>query len=161
MVGVTRSRTDAFRRYRQSLRSHRPGPRTTTELKDFKVQKNLLAPHSDDEGSTMDVRVYSIPPVWVTLVDDMNRDITQIKIKSTQSCMCTSRLTTSAGLLMPHSRPIPALSFGAQHFDGQSSTSWLCGRRRSGGAHCIDCCRGVCSLQGLRATTEGAGCIEE
>jgi len=87
---ATRSQTAVFLRYRESLRSHKPGPRTNVELRDFKVQKNLLAAHSDDEGSTVDARVYSVPPMWVTLVDDMNRDISQIKIK-------ISELNTSTG----------------------------------------------------------------
>mmetsp|Transcript_5171 Transcript_5171/g.13608 ORF Transcript_5171/g.13608 Transcript_5171/m.13608 type:complete len:323 (-) Transcript_5171:243-1211(-) len=87
---ATRSRTAIYMRFRESLRSHRPGPRTTTELRDFKVHKNLLAAHSDDEGSTVDARVYSVPPLWVSLVDDMNRDIARIKIK-------ISELNTSTG----------------------------------------------------------------
>ena len=82
VLGSTRDRTDMFRQYRNALRTHKRGPRTATELKDFKVEKNLLASPSDDEGSTMDARAYSVPPVWVSLVDDMNRDISQIKIKS-------------------------------------------------------------------------------
>ena len=82
MVGASRSRTNVFLRFRDTLRTHKRGPRTNTELKEFKVHKNLLAAQSDDEGSTVDARVYSVPPVWVTLVDDMNRDISQIKIKS-------------------------------------------------------------------------------
>lgn len=79
---ATRSRTQIFLRYRDTLRTHKRGPRTSTELREFKVHKNLLAAQSDDEGSTVDARVYSVPPVWVTMVDDMNRDIAQIKIKS-------------------------------------------------------------------------------
>ena len=82
MVGASRSRTNVFLRFRDTLRTHKRGPRTNTELKEFKVHKNLLAAQSDDEGSTVDARVYSVPPVWVTMVDDMNRDISQIKIKS-------------------------------------------------------------------------------
>ena len=82
---ATRSQTAVFLRYRDSMRSHKSGPRTNMELRDFKVHKNLLAAHSDDEGSIVDARVYSVPPMWVTLVDDMNRDISQIKIKSTRS----------------------------------------------------------------------------
>ena len=79
---ATRSRTNVFMRYRDTLRTHKRGPRTNTELKEFKVHKNLLAAQSDDEGSTVDARVYTVPPAWVTTVDDMNRDISQIKIKS-------------------------------------------------------------------------------
>ena len=79
---ATRSRTQIFMRYRDTLRTHKRGPRTNNELKEFKVHKNLLAAQSDDEGSTVDARIYSVPPVWVTMVDDMNRDISQIKIKS-------------------------------------------------------------------------------
>ena len=90
-----------FMRYRDSLRTHKRGPRTTVELKDFKVHKNLLAAQSDDEGSTVDARTYSIPPVWVQLVDDLNRDISQIKIKSERTlypttmsmCVCVYDLT--------------------------------------------------------------------
>lgn len=89
-IGATRSRTQIFMRYRDSLRTHNRGPRTSTELREFKVHKNLLAAQSDDEGSAIDARVYSVPPVWVTQVDDMNRDISQIKIK-------ISELTTLSG----------------------------------------------------------------
>lgn len=84
-VGASRSRTAEFLRYRNTLKTHKRGPRTNMELKEFKVGKNLLAAQSDDEGSTVDARVYSIPPVWVTMVDDMNRDISQIKIKSARA----------------------------------------------------------------------------
>ena len=83
-----------FMRYRDSLRTHKRGPRTTVELKDFKVHKNLLAAQSDDEGSTVDARTYSIPPVWVQLVDDLNRDISQIKIKSERT-LCPTTMTMS------------------------------------------------------------------
>ena len=79
---ASRSRTQIFLRYRDTLRTHKRGPRSDRELKEFKVHKNLLAAQSDDEGSTIDARAYSVPPVWVTMVDDMNRDISQIKIKS-------------------------------------------------------------------------------
>ena len=82
---ASRSRTQVFMRYRDTLRTHKRGPRTNIELREFKVQKNLLAAQSDDEGSTVDARVYSVPPVWVTMVDDMNRDISQIKIKSARA----------------------------------------------------------------------------
>uniref|UniRef100_A0A7S2DJZ6 t-SNARE coiled-coil homology domain-containing protein n=1 Tax=Haptolina brevifila TaxID=156173 RepID=A0A7S2DJZ6_9EUKA len=78
---ATRDRSEMFRQKRDTLRTHKRGPRTATELRDFKVDKNLLAPHSDDEGSLMDARAFSVPPVWVTLVDDMNRDISVIKIR--------------------------------------------------------------------------------
>ena len=85
---ATRSRTQIFLRYRDTLRTHKRGPRTNVELREFKVHKNLLAAQSDDEGSTVDARTYSVPPVWVTMVDDMNRDISQIKIKSATSARC-------------------------------------------------------------------------
>lgn len=87
---ATRSRTQTFFSFRNSLRTHKRGPRTNVELKEFKVSKNLLAAQSDDEGSTVDARVYSVPPIWVTIVDDMNRDISQIKIK-------ISELSTMSG----------------------------------------------------------------
>jgi len=92
---ASRSRTQIFMRYRSSLRTHSRGPRTTTELRDFKVHKNLLAAQSDDEGSQLDARVYCVPPAWVPLVDDMNRDISQIRIKVAE----LSALSTRA--LMP------------------------------------------------------------
>lgn len=82
VLGPTRDRSDMFRQYRNALRTHKRGPRTSTELKDFKVEKNLLSAPSDDEGSMMDARAYSVPPEWVTLVDEMNLAISQIKIKS-------------------------------------------------------------------------------
>ena len=79
---ATRSRTQIFVRYRDSLRTHNRGPRTNLELADFKVQKGLMAAQSDDEGTIDHPLAYSIPPIWVTMVDDMNRDISKIKIKS-------------------------------------------------------------------------------
>lgn len=66
---------------RDSLRTHKKGPRSTLELKDFKVSKNLLSAPSDDEGSTIDARVYTVPPKWVTLVGDINNDLSSIRIK--------------------------------------------------------------------------------
>lgn len=92
---ATRSRTQLFTSYRNTLRTHKRGPRTNTELREFKVHKNLLAAQSDDEGSMVDARVYSVPPVWVSLVDDMNRDISQIKIKSTPALTPRQRATHS------------------------------------------------------------------
>ena len=81
---ATRSRTQIFVRYRDSLRTHKGGLRTKTtlELNDFKVDKALFAAQSDDEGTIDHPLAYSIPPYWVTMVDDMNRDISKIKIKS-------------------------------------------------------------------------------
>ena len=99
---ATRSRTQIFLRYRDTLRTHKRGPRTNVELREFKVHKNLLAAQSDDEGSTVDARTYSVPPVWVTMVDDMNRDISQIKIKSMRP-------------LAPHSSHPQCLSFFSRH----------------------------------------------
>ena len=55
----------------------------------------MLAAQSDDEGSTVDQRVYSVPPAWVHMVDDMNRDISQIKIKISEL------QTTSGKALLP------------------------------------------------------------
>ena len=82
---ASRNLTAAYLRHREATRSHKSiRNKTNMELRDFKVQKNLLAAHSDDEGSTVDARVYSVPPMWVSLVDDMNRDISQIKIKRTR-----------------------------------------------------------------------------
>ena len=78
---ASRSRTQIFMKMRDSMRTHKKGPRSDRELKDFKVSKNLLAERSDDEGSTIDVRVFTVPPKWVTLVNDMNSDISSIKIK--------------------------------------------------------------------------------
>jgi len=77
-----RSRTDVYLRFRASLRTHKRGPRTNSELSGFKEGKSLFAPQSEDEGSSVDVRRYEVPPMWVTLVDDMNRDIAMIKIKN-------------------------------------------------------------------------------
>ncbi|KAL1502915.1 hypothetical protein AB1Y20_010987 [Prymnesium parvum] len=78
---ATRSRTQLYMKMRDSLRTHKRGPRSSLELKDFKVHKNLLAAPSDDEGSTIDARVYTVPPKWVTLVSDLNSDISSIRIK--------------------------------------------------------------------------------
>ena len=41
----------------------------------------MAAAQSDDEGSNLDARAYTVPPKWVTLVTDMNADISSIKIK--------------------------------------------------------------------------------
>jgi len=78
----TRSRTLLYCKYRESLKTHRKISRTRTlEMKEFKPHKTLLAQQSDDEGSVVDARVYSVPPVWVTLVDDLNRDLASIQTK--------------------------------------------------------------------------------
>ena len=146
MVGASRSRTNVFLRFRDTLRTHKRGPRTNTELKEFKVHKNLLAAQSDDEGSTVDARVYSVPPVWVTMVDDMNRDISQIKIKSAPthitrthcdsiffSCIATfrpplrqqHRLTSAAPLRLP---ACATRSLRAVDDVGQEAAARLCRR---------------------------------
>lgn len=81
---TTRSRTQEFIKYRESLKTHRKASRgLSLERKDFKVHKNLLGGQgqSDDEGSNVDARVYEPPPVWVTLVDDLNRDVASIESK--------------------------------------------------------------------------------
>jgi len=84
MALTTRSRTQDFIKYRESLKTHRKVARgLSLERKDFKVHKNLLGGQgqSDDEGSNVDARVYEPPPVWVTLVDDLNRDVASIESK--------------------------------------------------------------------------------
>ena len=121
---ATRSRTQLFLRYRASLRTHKRGPRTSTELKEFKVHKNLLAAQSDDEGSTTNPHVYSVPPVWVTLVDDMNRDVSQIKIKSACRASCASLPPTHES-----PRPFSARSLGAVYRLGEGAAARLCRRR--------------------------------
>jgi len=81
---TTRSRTQDFFKYRESLKTHRKAARgMDLERKDFKIHKNLLGGQgqSDDEGSNVDARVYEPPPVWVTLVDDLNRDVASIERK--------------------------------------------------------------------------------
>jgi len=78
---AVRSRTQIYMKMRDSLKTHRRGPRTTQELKDFKIHKPLFAAQSDDEGSNLDARAYTVPPKWVSLVTDMNADISSIKIK--------------------------------------------------------------------------------
>ena len=85
-VMATRARTQIFCKYRESLKTHRKvSRRRALELKEFKPQNTLLAqPNSDDETSLVDARVYSVPPVWVTLVDDLNRDIASIERKGAQ-----------------------------------------------------------------------------
>lgn len=80
---ATRSRTQIYMKLRDSLRTHRVRPpRSQIELRDFKVNKSLMAAQSDDEGSTVDARAYVVPPNWVTQVSDLNNDIATIKIKS-------------------------------------------------------------------------------
>ena len=80
---ATRSHFVTFERHRKAMRSHRPGPRTNMELRGFKEPKPLLAAQSDDEGS-IDSRalVMDIAPGWTSLVEEMNSDISLIKIKS-------------------------------------------------------------------------------
>ena len=69
-----------FCKCRDSLKTHRKiSKRTNLEMKEFKPHKNLLAQRSDDDDSLVDARVYSVPPVWVTLVDDLNRDLAAIE----------------------------------------------------------------------------------
>ena len=103
---ASRSRTQIFMRYRDTLRTHKRGTvKINQEMREFKPHKNLLAAQSDDEGSTVDARVYSVPPVWVTMVDDMNRDISQIKIKSAPPPLCSCFLSSDA-----QSRTLPDAS---------------------------------------------------
>ena len=57
---TTRSRTQEFIKYRESLKTHRKAARgLSLERRDFKVHKNLLGGQgqSDDEGSNVDARV--------------------------------------------------------------------------------------------------------
>ena len=80
---ATRSRTALFCKYRDSLKTHRKTPLRGASgmLVEGRQTKNLLSALSDDESSAIDARAYSVPPAWVTLVDDLNRDISSIKIK--------------------------------------------------------------------------------
>jgi len=76
---TTRSRTNTFVQYRDSLKTHRKVSRDIrVEQKEHKVNRNLLS-ISDDEGSAVDARIYTVPPVWVTMVDDLNRDVASIE----------------------------------------------------------------------------------
>jgi len=79
---TTRSRTQTFIKYRDSLKTHRKAGRGLLDQKEHRMHKNLLAaPKSDDEDSAVDVRIYSVPPVWVTMVDDLNSNVTSIEQK--------------------------------------------------------------------------------
>ncbi len=81
-----RSRTQLFLKYRDSLRTHRTAGRALAlqTKHEFKASKNLLGAHSDDDSSSVDTRVYTVPPQWVTLVDDLNRDVSDIEEKIAQ-----------------------------------------------------------------------------
>ncbi|EOD42185.1 hypothetical protein EMIHUDRAFT_193846, partial [Emiliania huxleyi CCMP1516] len=72
----TRSRTHIFVKYRDSLRSHKTASRSLTlsQTRDFRAQKNLLSSHSDEIDSVEDARSYCVPPQWVVLVEELNRD---------------------------------------------------------------------------------------
>jgi len=79
---LTRSRTPLFLKHRDAMKNNRRASRgLALEAKEFKVQKNLLGAPSDDECSGCDARVYSVPPVWVTAVDDLNADVVRIEQK--------------------------------------------------------------------------------
>ena len=80
----SRSRTLMFCKYRDSIRVNRKASRQVVlgSVSEFKVHKNLLSgQQSDDECSNIDARVYSVPPVWVSLVEDLNRDVADIQSK--------------------------------------------------------------------------------
>ena len=85
-------------------------------MKDFKPHKTLLAQQSDDEASLVDARVYSVPPVWVTLVDDLNRDLAAIETRGGRSSPADPALTHApSGLYArsghPHARTYPAAPY--------------------------------------------------
>lgn len=79
---LTRDRTNLFLKHRDAMKNNRRATRgLALETKEFKIQKNLLGAPSDDECSGCDARVYSVPPVWVTAVDDINADVVRIEQK--------------------------------------------------------------------------------
>lgn len=80
----SRSRTSIFVKYRDSLRSHKVASRSLalSQARDFRAQKNLLSHHSDEIDSVEDARAFCVPPHWVTVVDDLNRDVATIEMKS-------------------------------------------------------------------------------
>jgi len=80
----SRSRTHIFVKYRDSLRSHKVASRglALSQARDFRAQKNLLSHQSDEIDSVEDARAFCIPPHWVTVVDELNRDVATIEMKS-------------------------------------------------------------------------------
>mmetsp|Transcript_16329 Transcript_16329/g.48328 ORF Transcript_16329/g.48328 Transcript_16329/m.48328 type:complete len:350 (-) Transcript_16329:180-1229(-) len=93
----TRSRTHIFVKYRDSLRSHKTASRSLTlsQTRDFRAQKNLLSSHSDEIDSVEDARSYCVPPQWVVLVEELNRDVASIETK------IADLQTTSSKHLLP------------------------------------------------------------
>lgn len=138
----SRSRTQIFIKYRESLRSHKVATRSLalSQSRDFRAQKNLLSHHSDEIDSVEDARAFCIPPHWVTVVDDLNRDVATIEIKSAMNACPTSlaacRPLPAAGRALPLGsarRPPHTIDHTLPHAFSQST---ICRRRRAS-----TCCR--------------------
>lgn len=85
---ASRSRTSEFIRCRERARGNRRTNKSI-ELKELKVDRSLLKQHtghSDDETSSIENACsITVPPLWMTVVEDLNRDITSIRTKRARS----------------------------------------------------------------------------
>mmetsp|Transcript_39466 Transcript_39466/g.97697 ORF Transcript_39466/g.97697 Transcript_39466/m.97697 type:complete len:210 (-) Transcript_39466:221-850(-) len=84
---ASRSRTSEFIKCRERARGNRRTNKSI-ELREFKNDRSLLksqqhpAGHSDDESSSCENACsITVPPLWMTVVDELNRDITSIRTK--------------------------------------------------------------------------------
>lgn len=81
---ASRSRTSELIKCRERARGNRRTNKNI-ELKELKVDRSLLKQHtghSDDETSSIENACsITVPPLWMTVVDDLNRDINSIRTK--------------------------------------------------------------------------------
>ena len=52
---------------------------------DVRMKRNLLDASHHDDDSVVDQRVFTVPPPWVSLVDELNEDTDTIKKKSARA----------------------------------------------------------------------------
>ena len=82
---ATRSRTQLYVRMRSSLKTHRNADKPRERLhihQEGRIDRGLMnaSDGASDGDSAVDARIYTVPPTWVTLVDEINRAVSKIKI---------------------------------------------------------------------------------
>lgn len=84
---ASRSRTREFIAQRERLRGNRRSHKAI-ELKDMKVDRSLLKQpgmSDDDASSCENACSITVPPLWVAVVDELNRDMGSIRTKRTRT----------------------------------------------------------------------------
>jgi len=82
---ATRSRTQLYVKMRSSLKTHRNADKPRERLhihQEGRIDRGLMnaSDGASDGDSAVDARIYTVPPTWVTLVDEINRAVSKIKI---------------------------------------------------------------------------------